>query len=1142
MHKRFFLPLLITAFLLNVIAFTVYLSSKENFDIRKKAFEINIPSFVEKQNKDEPEYVKGEALVKLKTKNENKQFGLSLDKNAVSYTNLDEQNIPSVLKDLNKKYKLGKIEKIYKGTENPEKELVKIKEKYKKELQAGTRKINEQEFLKSNLSNSYRITFNEKIPVRQVLIELIKSPDIEFAEPNYILRTQFIPNDPYYQDSYPGNTTNRDPNWNPPYDYLWNLKRINMENTWNISSGSANIITAVIDTGIDYTHPELGSCTLEQVNNNLCSKVNPGFNFITGNNNPIDDHGHGTHVSGIINAELSNLLGIAGISPYSKIMPLKVLNRNGSGNISTIAEGIKYAADNNAKVINLSIGTGAPIPPPKIADDAIYYANSLGVSIVAAAGNGYQDTIEKGYWPANNQKVMAISAIKNDNNLAEFSNQGQKTFLSAPGTEIISLRAKDTSMCGEYCLIRQDYLRASGTSMATPHVAGVISLLLSVNPTYTTTEIENILINSAEDLGEPKFDESFGFGLLNAKEALEKKDISNPPKAIINKAEITKDKIVSLFGTVRGDGLLNYKVLYSNNRKDWQETGISGNTEINDNLISAWQIPVNINPNFIFLRLLVETNRNGMIKNSYYTKEISYDPSIKEGFPKLFETSDFPPIFSLSDINNDNKKEIIFLTNSNLFVLNSEGLILKGFPMPTNFSLIPPSIGKIDINIDGKQIVYGENNNGFTYNIMARDKNGNLLSGFPISLPFISIPANQPPVLSDIDCDGEDEIILFNFETPNSPTPYDSQSTFNYKVYAIEKNGTILNNFPVTFTDYSYQSLGFYNEFIRTDLLNQNNCSEIIFGSSSVGTPQKSRIAVINNTGLKNSFEIPEKITGAQAVLGDINNDNESEIIVQNEFNLEAYKKNGLKIFSYKLSNPEPAGIVLADFNKDNIPEILLFNRNKKIISIINGKGENLEGFPKDDSSFPYNNQSNLHVAFKGTVADLNNDSFQEISRDIDIKNMLGKISYTQTYNGKDLLEKINLSRYTNRGLYSLSEVDDLDSDGKLDLVNLAVSKLFQNKETTLSIYNLGINNNNLQWPQFLHDEKHTGTYKKVFPNQNSCNKKCKTNSDCQYGFLCGSICKPNEGRICPNINVCYNSKCPGDKTCLCKITPDLGY
>lgn len=330
--------------------------------------------------------------------------------------------------------------------------------------------------------DKFLIIKSKSMTTKQLMKKLAEHPDSVFAEPNYLLLPNVKPNDTFYPE------------------YQWNLPMIGMEQSWTISEGSSDVIVAVVDTGIDMNHPE------------FAGKLVKGYNVLDGSNKPQDDNGHGTHVSGVIAAKTNNADGIAGMSWNSKLMPIKAIGADGSGSAVDIAQGIYWATDNGAAVINLSVGNYTSSAALK---EACRYAYSNNVVLVAASGN---DASNQPSYPAAYDEVLAVAAVDHRKERAEFSNFGKYVDVSAPGVDIPST------------YIYSDYASLSGTSMACPHVAALASLVRSIHPNMSSGDVMNIIRQSSTDLGATGHDQLYGYGLINVKQALSQAQPTQPPK------------------------------------------------------------------------------------------------------------------------------------------------------------------------------------------------------------------------------------------------------------------------------------------------------------------------------------------------------------------------------------------------------------------------------------------------------------------------------------------------------------------------------------------------------------------------------------------------------------------------------------
>jgi serine protease len=274
----------------------------------------------------------------------------------------------------------------------------------------------------------------------------------------------------------------------------WSLAAIRVAEAWPVSTGEG-VTVAVIDTGVDSQHPDLAANVLS------------GYDATTGvPGESTDVHGHGTHVAGTIASLTGNGVGVTAVAPDVRILPVKVLSDDGSGYMSDTAEGIIWAVGNGAQVINMSLGG----PTRSVAvSNAVAYARSMGVTVVAAVGNEREQGSPVSY-PGADEGVIGVAATTSPDAVAHYSNAGDYVDVAAPGSAIIST----------YPVARGSYASSSGTSMASPHVAATAALLKAYQPALTPDRIEDALERSAVDLGAPGFDSDYGHGRIDAVAAL----------------------------------------------------------------------------------------------------------------------------------------------------------------------------------------------------------------------------------------------------------------------------------------------------------------------------------------------------------------------------------------------------------------------------------------------------------------------------------------------------------------------------------------------------------------------------------------------------------------------------------------------
>lgn len=325
---------------------------------------------------------------------------------------------------------------------------------------------------------------------------LRQHPLVAYAEPNYLAYAAD-------EDVHPN-----DPHW----PKQWNMRCIEAPAAWALSTGKPDLVVAVLDSGVDADHPDLSA--------NLLA----GYDFVNQDADPNDDYGHGTHVTGIIAAQLDNEVGVAGVTPRVSILPLKVLNDRGEGSYANIAAAIQYAAANGAAIINLSLG-GASYS--ETLQQAVHNAYEAGALLAASTGNNGSSSVT---YPARYAEVLAISATDRYDQWASYSNWGPEVDLAAPGG--VSADQVWSTWPGGY---DWEY----GTSMAVPHVAGAAALIWSVDPTLTRDEVADLLRQTADQVGEFPYigerNDYLGHGRLNAHQALRQ---TLPPSLAVEPAQL----------------------------------------------------------------------------------------------------------------------------------------------------------------------------------------------------------------------------------------------------------------------------------------------------------------------------------------------------------------------------------------------------------------------------------------------------------------------------------------------------------------------------------------------------------------------------------------------------------------------------
>jgi thermitase len=319
-------------------------------------------------------------------------------------------------------------------------------------------------------SDVHVIELPEGADERAMVNALQSRAEIEFAELDEIVPpADLIPNDPWYA------------NWE------WHLRKIQAPSAWSINTGSANVVIAVLDTGVDGAHADLSS------------KLISGWNVYDNNSDTRDVNGHGTLVAGVAAASSNNGMGVASVAWSCRIMPVRISDTNGFASFSSMASGLAWAADHGARVANLSYRASAS---STVGAAAQYFLSRGGVVAVAAGNEGVFDS------SPDNPYLLTVGGTDSNDLLYAWSNTGNNLDLVAPGSAYTTVKGGG-------------YSAASGTSIAAPIVAGLAALVVSANPNLTGDEVQTILKQSTDELGAPGWDSSFGWGRVNATRALE---------------------------------------------------------------------------------------------------------------------------------------------------------------------------------------------------------------------------------------------------------------------------------------------------------------------------------------------------------------------------------------------------------------------------------------------------------------------------------------------------------------------------------------------------------------------------------------------------------------------------------------------
>jgi len=363
-----------------------------------------------------------------------------------------------------------------------------------------------------------------------VIQAALADANVKYVEKNKLVHALYTPNDLYYS-------------------YQWNLEPIQVDKAWDIEKGSKNVTLAILDTGIDYEHEDLGNYA-------------GGFDFVNNDSDPMDDYGHGTAVAGVAAATIDNGKGIAGIAQVN-ILALKILNETGWGTTWNVSKAITYAANHSVDVVSMSFGGDSSAAM----EDACVYAWDKNSLLVAASGNENSSVI----YPAAYHSVIAVGATDEEDERASYSNFGPELELVAPGNWILTTH------------LDNGYTYYSGTSIATPHVAGVAALLKSKHAKLSNEEIREILRTTAEDLGAKGKDDYYGYGLVDAYAAL----------GIKFEFDTGEGTYPSIFGTHNGTIMPSHDIIV-HNMFTYPCEGTGGHSE----KVKIWNVTWNVTANW----------------------------------------------------------------------------------------------------------------------------------------------------------------------------------------------------------------------------------------------------------------------------------------------------------------------------------------------------------------------------------------------------------------------------------------------------------------------------------------------------------------------------------------------------------------
>jgi thermitase len=910
---------------------------------------------------------------------------------------------------------------------------------------------------KTTFSNILLLKIDSLDDIEEVATRINNNPNIVasqgirivYAEPNYLKRTNIGSNDPLYS-------------------LQWSHKITNMGNAWDTTQGSPDIKIAIIDTGVDPTHPDLmdnlqAGYNFVDIDTNYYKQYSyytllPGEIYTQPGNNCTDYNGHGTHCAGIAAAG-DNGIGVIGVAPKCKIMPVRagfsiLIGGQETGVFETtaIVQAINYAVDNGANVISMSFG-GDSSSVEKEAIQNAYYNN---VVIVAAAGNS-ASTVKP--YPAGYNEVLAITSIDSTRARSFYSNYGLWTSVAAPGENIIStvpLTGGDNSDPSGYKVL-------SGTSMATPYIAGVAALVLSHSPSMSNNLVYQTIRSSVNSYYSSDY--YIGTGIVDGSKIFTGAEaciskITSPHN--ISNVYISQGSI-DISGRASGKYFSKYSFEYSdyqNSNPVWQALGQNYTTPVDSGYLGT----VNITQNGVYyIRLKVRSSIN--VDYTDIIGPVTVDKRLRANWPVStgYQIGSTPV---LSDIDGDGNVETIFTSsNGGIYVVNKNGNNIPGWPViiPDDYQAAQAEIGFCspavgDFDNDGKEeIVVRDGRFIYMYN-----KDGIIRSGWPVSLAtdrtniFAGNAMVGSPTIADINNDGYKEILV----------------TFrDGKIFAFDRNGQNMPGWPITVpTDILHSTP------VVSDLDCDGNIEIIIQGIDATSSDSKGYLFAFDNSGNILSGW-PQTIGGGSwtsPITADINNDGQNEIIAASyssgsmgvyAFHKEGNLLNGFPIISGDVAYGYydiTAGLSAGDINNDGYKEILIAS-TQYLYSVfaITRNGEILWA---TSQGYPYNfNMTSVPV-----IADINNDGKPEILvSKYNSSNNTGKILVVDN-TGHEIQ---SLSCVIPEEIWATPSIGDIEANNKLELIcGTTKGELF--------CWDLDAANNSSKsiWPTYQQNYQRTGS------------------------------------------------------------------
>jgi subtilisin family serine protease len=830
------------------------------------------------------------------------------------------------------------------------------------------------------------LKLREGTTTTQALQTFKKSPEVLYAEPNYKVRAYATPNDTRYSE-------------------LWGLHNtgqnggtvgadIHASEAWNLTTGSTNPVIAVIDTGIDYTHPDLATNifqnTLDCNGNGVDDDGNGyiddchGINVIAGESDPWDNNGHGTHVAGTIGAVGNNANGVVGVNWTANIMACKFLDANGEGDTAGAIACLDYVAamkDRGVHIVatNNSWGGGAY---SQALSDAIDAQRQRGILFMAAAGNDGLDNEVLETYPCSYAlpNILCVAATDNNDNPCYFSNYGRRNVhLGAPGQNILSTVPSFVDSSG--------YASFNGTSMATPHVTGLVSLVYSLYPGADWRAVKNRIVAGGDIKASMTATVSGrrlnAYGALTCNNSIVQARLRPLGSSLTVGAGTPIELAVLHINCGTPNGNVTVTVSPTNETITLLDNGLNNDLVAGDGIYTGiWTVPssgtVTLNfPGGDLFTVHADHNLqigfpvkawhdagsyHGGPANHTLVTNVDGNPGLQifvsshaagpmnawnnagiplAGWPIDTGGVAYPAAGKLSQANSGNE---IFMgvygygSAPDLLAYNGAGSTLPGWPRKSaNYIATPPSLA--DVDGDGLDEIFIEEED---WKLHAYKADGSILSGWP-AVQWVGGQERHTPAIADIDGDGVPEIV----------TGSEAISPGGVSLLAYHYDGTPVAGFPVSFG-------GYVDTFPVIGDVDGDGAPEIVvIGTDSLPLPSQPASALIySNTGaLKRAIALSGSVFyGTAPALADIDDDGILDIIVQTNSALNVVRGDGTNCpgwpviwgDQYWLGNSAP---VVGDVDGDGLPEIVVTTQvagsGNGVVRVFKHNGASHPSFPK---------------------------------------------------------------------------------------------------------------------------------------------------------------------------------------------------